>query len=621
VDGAGTLELRLPGARVALSLFFFGDGLVMGSWAARIPAIQRHASLTNTKLGIALFAASVGALIAMPIAGRLCDLLGSRRVAVLALLGACSSLALASLATDLGQLAGALFGLGAGFGALNVSINAQGLSLEQRYRRPILSSLHAAYSCGGLAGAGLGALAAGAGVSPRHHFAAVALALAAAAFVAGPLLLSACAEGAVPTKTVARPPRALLLLGAAAFCCMLAEGAAADWSAVYLSRSVGAAAAVAALGYTTFALAMAASRLTGDRLTSRLGAVVLVRAGGTLAAAGLGGALLVGSASVALVGFAAMGAGLGVVVPVLFRAAGTTPGVSASVGVAAVSTIGWLGFLAGPPAIGLAAGAVGLRAALGIVVLGTVALALLARSAAPRDASTGSHDRFLGLVSEPVAVLSDLDGVLVDSSGSTSRSWRRFAERHGLDPEHVVELSHGRRSADLVRAVAPRLDAAAEAAEVERQQSDDSDDVRALPGARELIAAVPAGRFAIVTSCPRALALARLRAARLPVPHVLVTAEQVVAGKPDPQGYLRAAAELGVAPAHCVVLEDAPVGIEAGLAAGMTVVAVVTTHAERDLDAAHARVSDLTALLRGQQDGRSRPGSSLRTTRVARCES
>jgi MFS family permease len=193
---------------------------------------------------------------------------------------------------------------------------------------------------------------------------------------------------------------------------MLAEGAAADWSAVYLSHSLGAAAAVAALGYTAFSLAMVVSRTIGDRLNVRVGPVWLVRGGGLLAAAGLAVALVVGSTAAALAGFAAMGAGLGVVVPVIFRAAGSTPGVSPGAALAAVSTIGWSGFLAGPPAIGFAAGAVGLRGALGLVVAATALLALLARSAGARR-----RVRLGGLETEPLAALSDLDGA--------SRIWRR----------------------------------------------------------------------------------------------------------------------------------------------------------------------------------------------------
>jgi MFS family permease len=401
--------------RGAITLFFFADGLLIGSWAARIPAVQRQADLTNSQLGIALFAMSLGALVAMPLAGRLSERLGSRRVTIAALLGGASSFFLVSLAGGLAALAAALFAFGAGFGALNVSGNAQGLALERLYGRSILSSFHAAFSFGALAGAGLGAVAAGLAIGPREHFGVLAVALVLTGLATAHLLLPRAADDARPTRTLVRPPRALLVLGAAAFFTLLAEGAAADWSAVYLSDTLGSTAAVAALGYTAFALAMASSRTVGDRLNGRFGPVALVRGGGLLAASGLAFALVTGSTAAALVGFAAMGAGIGVVVPVLFRAAGSTPGVSASAGIAAVSTVGWLGFLAGPGAIGIASGAVGLRTALGLVVLAALTLALLAYSADPRE---GRRSRRHEL--ETQAVLSDLDGVLVDS-GAQSR--------------------------------------------------------------------------------------------------------------------------------------------------------------------------------------------------------
>ncbi len=455
----------MRGTRVTITLFFFADGLLIGSWAARIPAVQQQADLTNARLGLALFAASLGALAAMPLAGWLCERIGSGRVTVAALLAGGASLFLASLASGLAGLAAALFIFGAGFGAINVSANAQGLALERLYGRSILSSFHAAFSAGGLAGAGLGAIAAGMGIEPRAHLGVLAIVLAVGALAGGRRLLPRDADDPGPTQTLVRPPRVLLALGAAAFFTLLAEGAAVDWSAVYLSHSLGATAAVAALGYAGFSLAMASSRAVGDRLNERLGPVALARWGSVLAASGLTFALVVGSTPAALVGFAAMGAGLGVVVPVLFRAAGSTPGVSASVGVAAVSTIGWLGFLSGPPAIGFAASAVGLRTALGLVVLTTLALVLLARSAGPRRVSA-----FRGLVIEPRAVLSDLDGVLVDSAASIESTWRGFAERHGLDPEHVLTCGHGRRAIDLIRLTAPHLDAEAEAARIEREE-------------------------------------------------------------------------------------------------------------------------------------------------------
>jgi MFS family permease len=375
--------------RLAIGLFFFCDGLLIGSWAARIPAVQQHASLTNAQLGLALFAASLGALVAMPVAGRLCERIGSRSVTFVALLLGSASLFGSSLATGLAGLAAALFGFGAGFGAINVSANAQGLALERFFGRSILSTFHAAFSAGGLTGAALGALAAGAGIGPSHHFAILVAALVAISLVSVKFLLPPEADDQAKSRTFARPPRAIVVLGAAAFCTMLAEGAAADWSAVYLTRSFAAGAGVAALAYTVFALAMTMSRIFGDRLNSRYGPVRLARSGAALATVSLGVGLAVGSVPVAIAGFAAMGAGLGVVIPILFRAAASTPNVSASNGVAAVSTIGWLGFLAGPPAIGFAASAVGLRAALGIVVFATLTLTVLARNTAPSRQPSG----------------------------------------------------------------------------------------------------------------------------------------------------------------------------------------------------------------------------------------
>lgn len=198
---------------------------------------------------------------------------------------------------------------------------------------------------------------------------------------------------------------------------------------------------------------------------------------------------------------------------------------------------------------------------------------------------------------EPRALLCDLDGVLVDSGAAIVDAWTRFASRHGLDAEQILADSHGRRSVDLIRLVAPHLDAEGEAARVEQDEVASATSVRALPGARELVQRVPAERFGIVTSGSRRLAVARLEASCLPVPDVLVTAEDVEHGKPDPAGYLRAAARLGVEPVHSLVIEDAPAGVDAGLWAGMNVIAVLTTNDESALRRAHRRVADLSALL------------------------
>ena len=193
-------------------------------------------------------------------------------------------------------------------------------------------------------------------------------------------------------------------------------------------------------------------------------------------------------------------------------------------------------------------------------------------------------------------LLCDLDGVLVDSTAAIDRVYRLWAARHKLDAALVVATAQGRPSREVVRVCAPQLDASGESAEIEAAHLADQYGVVAIAGAHALLSQMPAERLAIVTSCSPALAAARLAAGGLPAPRVCVTADQVARGKPDPEGYLRAAALLGVVASDCVVLEDAPAGVAAGLAAGMRVVAVLTSHPRGALEGAHAFVADLTGV-------------------------
>src|SRR5918999_583013 len=276
--------------------------------------------------------------------------------------------------------------LGAAAGALDIAMNAHGVEVERRYARPILSSFHAGWSFGGLVGAGVGALAAWAGVGLLPHFTGVAVVVGVSTLPAPPALLPAGAARREPPPRLARPPRQLLALAALAFCGLFAEGAAADWSAVYLAGPLDAGAGLAALGFAAFSVAMAGFRLLGDGLTTRWGPVALMRRGGLLAGAGLAAALVIGHPAAALVGFACMGAGLAAVVPVSFRAARSLAGVPAGAGIAALTTVGYTAFLVGPPVIGFAAEVAGLPLALGIVVVLLGMLAALAAEAEPARA-------------------------------------------------------------------------------------------------------------------------------------------------------------------------------------------------------------------------------------------
>lgn len=195
-----------------------------------------------------------------------------------------------------------------------------------------------------------------------------------------------------------------------------------------------------------------------------------------------------------------------------------------------------------------------------------------------------------------LAVLFDLDGVLVDSRAVVERTWARWAARHGLRIPDLVERAHGRRSVETVTEVAPWLDAIAESAWLAAAELADTHGLRSLPGAAGALAALAHARHAIVTSCGRPLAERRLRAVGLPVPRVLITADEVAAGKPAPDGYLAAARAFGVSPRECVVIEDAPAGIAAGRAAGARVVALATTFARAHLGQAEAVVKSLARL-------------------------
>jgi mannitol-1-/sugar-/sorbitol-6-phosphatase len=194
------------------------------------------------------------------------------------------------------------------------------------------------------------------------------------------------------------------------------------------------------------------------------------------------------------------------------------------------------------------------------------------------------------------AILFDLDGVLVDSTGSVTRQWKRWAQEHNINPEKVVEIAHGVRSIEIVRQLAPHLDAEAEVARLEKREADDQDGVAVMPGAAELIQAIPDGGWCVVTSGTRYLAMARLKLANLPTPRVLVSADDVSKGKPDPEPYLMGAKLLGMNASECLVIEDAPAGIRAAHAGKMNAIAITSTYPVSALQEADAVVQKLVQI-------------------------
>jgi sugar-phosphatase len=194
------------------------------------------------------------------------------------------------------------------------------------------------------------------------------------------------------------------------------------------------------------------------------------------------------------------------------------------------------------------------------------------------------------------AILFDLDGVLCDSTRQVDREWREWAARKGVDGDAVMAIAHGVRTVEVIRRVAPQLDAAAEAAAIEDHEAHDQRGVVVMPGAADLVASVPKGRWGVVTSGSRLLATNRLRHCGLPVPEVMVTSDDVVNGKPHPEPYLMGAARLGFRPEECLVIEDAPAGIESARASGMKVIGITSTYAAEKLAEADCITSKLSSI-------------------------
>jgi MFS family permease len=374
-------------ARASVAGAFALHAAVAGTLGPRLPAVKEQTGITDGELGVALAVFAVGLFVGTRVVGPLLDRLGTRGVlrAGMPLLGV--SLLGPAFAESLSSLAAALFVVGALSGILDVAMNANAVVVERSYGRPIMSSIHGTWSAGMLIASGGAAAAAALDVSLRLHFGLTAFAIA---LVSAPALGHLAATADVPQERVPAPrtrgylpARPVLLLGIIGFCSFLGEGAAIDWSAVYVDESLDASRGAAALAFVAFSVGITASRFLVDRIATGLGPVAVVRWGATIAAAGLALGLAVPETAAAIAGFALLGAGLAPVVPTVFSAAGNLRARSGRSALAAVVTISYLGSILGPALIGLVTSLVGLRAALGIPVL----LALVAATFAAQVAS------------------------------------------------------------------------------------------------------------------------------------------------------------------------------------------------------------------------------------------
>lgn len=385
-----------PSPRIAVSTYFVLTGFISASWIARIPAAANALDLSTASLGTLLLFVGVGSILAFQIVGRLIERFGSARVATafgLIFAVSLSGLALAPVPIALGA---ALLVYGFTFGATDVAMNAQGVEVEKRFHKTIMGSLHGFFSLGALAGAAISAGIASLGIGLVPHFLAFSALgvltvlwanrgqIADASAVSGTAADAAtAADPAVAGERrkgprFALPPKSLQVLGVIAFCGALGEGAMADWSALFIHDELGGSEGVAAFGFAAFSTTMLIGRFAGDRVIERFGRVPVMRVAGVVSTAGMLAALLPGTVTAAIAGFAVMGLGLSVVIPIAYSAAGSTPGIPSGRAVAAVATIGYTGFLAGPPVLGWIAKLTSLQGALLLIAASLVVIAFMA---------------------------------------------------------------------------------------------------------------------------------------------------------------------------------------------------------------------------------------------------
>jgi predicted MFS family arabinose efflux permease len=405
-------EPRLRRAALATALVFATNGFLLASWVARLPATRDRLGAGTAELGLALLAPGFGSLLSMPFSGSWCRRLGSRAVVAGTTAASAVGLVVLAVVPSMAALGVVLFIWGSCYGSWDVAMNVHGSAVEQRAGREWMPRYHACWSVGGIAGAGCGALAAQAGLSPLPHFAAVAVACVALVAVglrsfvedrdpaaaAAPRRPGRGKRGRPPTTRRGRGERArvlttrLLLVGAVTVCATTIEGAAADWLALLLADERGASDSLAAAGYAVFAVAMAAGRFSGTAVAERLGRDGAVRAAGLVSFAGILLTVLGPGLASAYLGAAMWALGVCLVFPAAVSAGGEAPDRPADA-IAAVTTIGYGGFLIGPPLIGVLAERVGLARALLVLLVLAVGIAVLApavRARRPRPAASAA---------------------------------------------------------------------------------------------------------------------------------------------------------------------------------------------------------------------------------------
>lgn len=359
---------KTSSTQVAISVYFFICGLIFSSWASRIPAIKDYFSFNEAELGAVLFTLPLGALSALPLSGWIVHKFGSKKISFFSLIFYSISLISISISTSITALSIALFLFGFIGNLANISMNTQGLSIQKLLNKPILSNLHAMWSIGAFLAAAIGGWTMKVDFTTSVHFLIIAFIGMISCFSLIKWLVKD-QQHDQSQKIFALPTKELTLLGLICFCVAMSEGAMADWSSLYYRMALQDLQKISTTGYTAFAFSMAIGRFLGDRLVLALGYKRVLAINGLFILVGMSLSLVFQSPLIVIIGFSMVGLGVSSVFPVVYILAAKSPSMAPSAALAAVSSVGFTGFLVGPPIIGFIAHETGLRIALGIVAL------------------------------------------------------------------------------------------------------------------------------------------------------------------------------------------------------------------------------------------------------------
>lgn len=369
--------------RIAVGTLFFLQGLCFATWASRIPSIQQQLGISESLLGVILFALPVGSMLSLVFSGKLVTKYGSKKVAVNALLLYSLLLPLIGFSQSVAVLIGSLVLFGAAGNMANIAINTQAVHVEAKYGKNIMASFHGLWSTAGFVAAGVGTYMIGKGIVPLTHFVIITAIIAAGVSASFQYLVTEEKAPANNTSLFVKPDKTLLRLGILAFCCMICEGAMFDWSGIYFQKVVGAEQGFVGAGYTAFMLAMATGRFVADWVANKLRFTRTIFISGLLIAGGLLIAVLFPTVILSIIGFLLVGFGVSSVIPLIYSEAGKSKTISAGMALTAVSSIGFLGFLIGPPLIGVIAGMFSLRISFLLVGIIGIFIAVIIRSTKP----------------------------------------------------------------------------------------------------------------------------------------------------------------------------------------------------------------------------------------------